>query len=209
LGDYGIGIGGAMNRYGVVRVFILDDHELIRMGVRECLAYEARIELVGEAATAELAVAMVPRLAVDVAVLDVRLPSGSGIEACREIRSACPQTECVMLTGHAEDEAMLAAIMAGAAGYVSKLAIVDELGEVVRAVAAGKSMLPPEATWRVMQRLNFLADADHEVALPVQDQQVLALIGEGMTNQEIAAELSLPEQAVRDSVSSLLALAGV
>ena len=197
-----------MSRCGVIRVFILDDHELVRLGVREYLAHEARIEVAGEAATAELAVAMVPRLEVDVAILDVQLATGSGVQVCREIRSACPQTACLMLTGHPRDKAVLAAIMAGAAGYVTKLGLSDELGEAVRAVAAGQSVLSPQATWQVMERLNSLA-ADSAHPLSTVDQQVLVLIEEGLTNQEIATQLSLPEQSVRDSVSSLLETVGV
>jgi len=193
-----------MNRYGLIRVFILDDHEFIRLGVRERLASEARIEVVGEAATAELAVAMVPRLGVDVALLDVRLPRGSGVAACRDIRSACPQTACLMLTGHTNEKAMLASVMAGSAGYVTKLGVGEELAEAVHAVAAGQTLLSKEGIWQVREQLNSLAAASTS-ELSTQDQQVLMLIEEGLTNSEIAAQLSLPEQSVRDSVSSLLA----
>lgn len=198
-----------MNGDGTIRVFILDDHEMVRRGVRDCLAAEQDIEVAGEAATVESAVAMVPRLAVDVAVLDVRLPDGSGVEACREIRSTSPGTGCLMLTGHADDKALLAAIMAGAAGYVTKLGLGDELVEAVRTVATGQSVLSPEATWRVMERLRILAEDGTIGMLSMADQRVLALIEDGLTNPEIAAEMALPEQAVRDCVSSLLAMAGI
>jgi len=197
-----------MNGDRPIRVFILDDHELIRLGVRECLAREAHIEVVGEAATAELAVAMVTRLAVDVALLDVQLPGGSGVQACRDIRAACPQTACLMLTGYTQDKAMLASVMAGSAGYVTKLGVADELAEAVRAVAVGRTWLGPQGRWRILEQLNSLAVAP-AAGLCAQDQKVLALIEEGLTNPEIAAALSLPEQSVRDSVSSLLTVVGV
>ncbi len=191
-----------------IRVFVLDDHELLRRCVRDLLGREEGIEVVGEAATAESAVTRVPGLAVDVAVLDVRLPDGSGVGACREILSASPRTACLMLTGHADDKAMLAAIMAGAAGYVTKAGISEELAEAVRAAAAGMSVLSPEATWRVMERLHSLTQPG-PAALTGLDRQVLTLMEARLTNLEIAAEMSVPEQAVRDSVSALLAMAGV
>jgi len=194
-----------------IRVFILDDHEMVRRGLRECLSAEDGIEVVGEAATAEVAVSMVPRLGVDVAVLDVRLrlPGSSGVEACREIRTASPGTACLMLTGHADDKALLASILAGAVGYVTKQGFGDELVEAVRTVAAGQSVLSPEATWRVMEQLQALMADGTADTLSTEEQQVLVLIEEGLTNPEIAAEMALPEQAVRDCVASLLAIAGI
>lgn len=198
-----------MDGESAIRVFILDDHEVVRRGVLQCLNAEEGIEVVGEAATAESAVALVPRLGVDVAILDVRLPGRSGVEACRQIRAASPRTACLMLTGYADDTALLAAIMAGAVGYVTKLGLGEELVEAVRAVAAGRSVLSPEATWRVMERLRSLAEDRTMDLLSDEDQRVLALIEEGLTNPEIAIVMSLPEQAVRDCVSSLLALVGI
>jgi two-component system response regulator DevR len=191
-----------------IRVFVLDDHELVRRGVRDLLSREDGIEVVGEAATAVAAVALVPRLAVHVAVLDVWLPDGSGTAACREIRSASPDTACLMLTGHADDKAMLAAIMAGAVGYVNKAGIGEELAEAVRAAASGASALSPEATWRVRERLRTLVESGPAVLTGL-DRDVLTLIEQGLTNNEIAAEMNIPEQVVRDSVSALLSMADV
>jgi DNA-binding NarL/FixJ family response regulator len=164
--------------------------------------------VVGEAATAELAVAMIRRLAVDVALLDIRLFSGNGVQACREIRSTCPQTACLMLTAHTDEKAFLASIMAGAAGYVPKMGVGDELVEAVHAAAAGQKLLSAERAWQALEELNSLAIASAD-RLSTQDQQVLTLIEEGMTDREIASQLSVPEQSVRESVSSLLTTIGV
>jgi DNA-binding NarL/FixJ family response regulator len=195
---------------GTIRVFILDDHEMIRRGVRDCLNAEDGIEVVGESATGESAIVRVPLLDVDVAILDVRLAEGDGIQVCREIRSASPETACLMLTGHSDDEAMLAAIMAGAVGYVTKLGVGEELVEAVRAVAAGRSVLGPDAAQRVMARIRAQATAtDPLAALSAHEKRVLELIGEGLTNREIAARLFLSEKTVKNYVSSLLAKLGM
>jgi DNA-binding NarL/FixJ family response regulator len=200
----------ADNGGNTIRVFILDDHEMIRRGVRDCLNAEEGIEVVGEAATGESAIVRVPLLGVDVAILDVRLAEGDGIQVCREIRSTSPDTACLMLTGHNDDEAMLAAIMAGAAGYVTKLGVGEELVEAVRTVASGRSVLGPDAAQRVMARIRAQATAtDPLAALGNQEKRVLELIGEGLTNREIAGRMFLSEKTVKNYVSSLLAKLGM
>jgi DNA-binding NarL/FixJ family response regulator len=193
-----------------IRVFLLDDHEVVRMGLRDLLEAEPDIEVVGEAATAESALNRVPLLQVNVAVLDVRLPDGDGIEVCRGIRSASPDTACLMLTGYGDDRALLSAIMAGAAGYVMKQAAGPELVGAVRTVASGRSALGPEAAQRVMARLRGQAGAtDPLSSLSSQEKKVLDLVGEGLTNREIAARMFLSEKTVKNYVSSLLTKLGM
>jgi len=193
-----------------IRVFVLDDHEVVRLGLKELLDAEPDMEVVGEAATAESAVARVPVLGVDVAVLDVRLPDGNGVEVCREIRSASPGTACLMLTGYGDDRALLAAIMAGAAGYTMKHAMATDVVEAVRSVAEGGSALGPEAAQRVMALLRDKAEtADPLAALSSQEKRVLELIGEGLTNREIAGRMFLSEKTVKNYVSSLLGKLGM
>ena len=193
-----------------IRVFVLDDHEVVRRGVKELLDAEPDMEVVGEAATAESAVGRVPVLGVDVAVLDVRLPDGDGVEVCREIRSASPGTACLMLTGYGDDRAVLAAIMAGAAGYAMKHAQGMDVVESVRAVAEGRSALGPEAAQRVMALLREKAETtDPLAALSSQEKRVLDLIGEGLTNREIAERMFLSEKTVKNYVSALLTKLGM
>jgi DNA-binding NarL/FixJ family response regulator len=193
-----------------IRVFVLDDHEVVRRGVKELLDAEPDMEVVGEAATAESAVGRVPLLGVDVAVLDVRLPDGDGVEVCREIRSASPGTACLMLTGYGDDRAVLAAIMAGAAGYAMKHAQGMDVVESVRAVAEGRSALGPEAAQRVMALLREKAETtDPLAALSSQEKRVLDLIGEGLTNREIAERMFLSEKTVKNYVSALLTKLGM
>lgn len=193
-----------------IRVFILDDHEMVRRGVHACLDAEEGIEVVGEAATAESAIVRVPVLDVDVAVLDVQLADGSGIEACREIRAASPGTACLMLTGHSDDQALVASVMAGAAGYVTKLGLGDELVEAVRAVATGRSVLGPEATQRLMARIRSRTGAADPLAvLSAQEKRVLELVGEGLTNRDIAARMFLSEKTVKNYMSSVLSKLGM
>src|SRR6184192_2512329 len=189
-----------------IRVFVLDDHEVVRLGLKELLDAEPDMEVVGEAATAESAVGRVPVLCVDVAVLDVRLPDGDGVEVCREIRSASPGTACLMLTGYGDDRAL----MAGAAGYAMKHALAAEVVEAVRSVAEGRSALGPEAAQRVMALLREKAEtADPLAALSSQEKRVLDLIGEGLTNREIAERMFLSEKTVKNYVSSLLTKLGM
>jgi DNA-binding NarL/FixJ family response regulator len=199
--------GGAQK---TIRVFVLDDHEVVRMGIKDLLDAEPDMEVVGEAATAESAVNRVPLLGVNVAVLDVRLPDGNGVEVCREIRSVSPGTACLMLTGYGDDRALLAAIMAGAAGYAMKHAPGPEVVAAVRAVADGRSALGPEAVQRVMALLREKSEvSDPLSALSRQEKRVLELIGEGLTNRQIAARMFLSEKTVKNYVSSLLTKLGM
>jgi len=199
-----------------IRVFLLDDHEVVRRGVHEMLSAEEDVEVVGEAGTAAEALARIPATRPDVAVLDVRLPDGSGVEVCREIRSRLPEVRCLMLTSFSDDEALFDAIMAGAAGYALKDIRGSDLLSAVRDVAAGRSLLDPEATGRVLERIRRGAgpreesEEDPELAsLTAQERRILDGIGNGMTNRQIGAELHLAEKTVKNYVSSLLAKMGM
>jgi DNA-binding NarL/FixJ family response regulator len=193
-----------------ITVFLLDDHEVVRCGLRHLLDAEPDVEVVGEAGTAAAALSEIPTLRPDVAVLDVRVPDGDGISVCREIRSSLPGTACLMLTSYGDDQAILGAIMAGAAGYVLKQTSGSELVGAVRRVAAGQSTLDASATQRVMERLRGqMAIADPASALTDQEKRVLDLIGEGMTNRQIAERMYLAEKTARNYVSALLAKLGM
>ncbi len=194
-----------------IRVFLLDDHEVVRRGVHELLAGEPDIEVVGEAGTAADALARIPAARPDVAVLDVRLPDGSGVEVCREIRSGDESVRCLMLTSFSDDEALFDAIMAGAAGYVLKDIRGTELLSAVRDVAAGRSLLDPSATARVLQRLREgeRRGDDRLARLTEQERRILELIGEGLTNRAIGERLHLAEKTIKNYVSSLLAKLGM
>ncbi|PBC78759.1 LuxR family two component transcriptional regulator [Streptomyces sp. TLI_235] len=197
---------------GPVRVFLLDDHEVVRRGVQDLLDSEPGLTVVGEAATAEQAIARVPALRPDVAVLDVRLPDGDGVTVCRELRSRMPELACLMLTSFDDEEALLDAIMAGASGYVLKQITGTDLVSAVRAVASGQSLLDPGATGRLMARLRRRAEAPQPARLPAlteRELQILALVGEGLTNRQIGARLYLAEKTVKNHVSRLLAKLGV
>jgi two-component system, NarL family, response regulator DevR len=196
---------------GKIRVFLLDDHEVVRRGVRELLSVESDIEVVGEAGTAADALARVPAARPDVAVLDVRLPDGSGVEVCREIRSRDESVNCLMLTSFADDEALFDAIMAGASGYVLKAIRGNELLDAVRDVAAGRSLLDPVATARVLERLRDggRAEPDELARLTDQERRILDLIGEGLTNRAIGERLHLAEKTIKNYVSSLLSKLGM
>jgi two-component system response regulator DevR len=195
---------------GVTRVFLLDDHEIVRRGLRELLESEDDLEVVGEAATAEEALARIPATRPDVAVLDVRLAETSGVEVCRDVRSAHPEIQCLMLTSYADDEALFDAIMAGAAGYVLKQVRGAELVEGIRRVAAGQSLLDPSLTTRVLERLRHAPEQDERFAdLTDQERKILNLLAEGMTNRQIAAELFLAEKTVKNYVSNMLAKMGM
>ncbi|MFE9608123.1 response regulator [Streptomyces sp. NPDC006012] len=201
-----------MREEGKVRVFLLDDHEVVRRGVHELLSVEDDIEVVGEAGTAADALSRIAVTRPDVAVLDVRLPDGSGVEVCREIRSRDDSVACLMLTSFADDEALFDAIMAGASGYVLKAIRGHELPAAVRDVAAGKSLLDPVATARVLERLRGggTARADDRLArLTDQERRILDLIGEGLTNRQIGERLHLAEKTIKNYVSSLLAKLGM
>jgi two-component system response regulator DevR len=202
---------GAMTQARQIRVFLLDDHEVVRRGVHELLSIEDDIEVVGEAGTAAEALTRIPATRPDVAVLDVRLPDGSGVEVCREIRSQQPDIKCLMLTSFSDDEALFDAIMAGASGYVLKAIRGTDLLSAVRDVASGKSLLDPVATGRVLARLrDGGGQEDPRMAgLTKQERRILDLIGEGMTNRQIGNELHLAEKTVKNYVSSLLAKLGM
>ncbi|MFI6645426.1 response regulator [Streptomyces sp. NPDC050504] len=197
-----------------VRVFLLDDHEVVRRGLRDLLDGEPDIDVVGEAATSEQALTRGPALRPDVAVLDVRLPDGDGITVCRELRSRMPELACLMLTSFDDDDALLDAIMAGAAGYVLKQIKGPDLIGAVKTVARGESMLDPATTARLMTTLRGpaepAADEDRRIAtLTDRERNILALIGDGLTNAQIGKRLYLSEKTVKNNISRLLAKLGV
>ncbi|MEV0189600.1 response regulator transcription factor [Kitasatospora purpeofusca] len=195
-----------------VRVFLLDDHEVVRRGVRDLLQAEADLEVVGEASTCAQALARVPALRPDVAVLDVRLPDGDGVTVCRELRDRMPGLVCLMLTSFDDDDALLDAIMAGAAGYVLKQVKGADLVGAVRTVASGQSMLDPATTRKLMESLRHHEQSPTEAALAQlspREREILALVGEGKTNRQIGQELYLAEKTVKNHVSRLLAKLGV
>ncbi|WP_406297691.1 response regulator transcription factor [Embleya sp. NBC_00888] len=199
-----------MSDQGSIRVFLLDDHEVVRRGVHELLSLEDDIDVIGEAGTAAEALVRIPATRPQVAVLDVRLPDGNGVEVCREIRSQLPEVRCLMLTSFSDDEALFDAIMAGASGYVLKDIRGSDLVGAVRDVAAGKSLLDPAATARVLERLRGGTRGDERLAaLSDQERRILDLIGEGMTNRQIGTEMHLAEKTVKNYVSSLLAKLGM
>jgi DNA-binding NarL/FixJ family response regulator len=193
-----------------ITVFLLDDHEIVRRGLRDLLEAEGDIEVVGEASTASEAVGRVHALDPDVAVLDVRLEEGNGVEACRDIRSLHPRTACLMLTSFADDEALFQAIMAGAAGYLLKQIRTTDLVDAVRRVAAGQNLLDPAVTARVLERLRRGPEQDERLArLTDQEHQVLELLAEGLTNRQIGERLHLAEKTVKNYVTSLLSKMGM
>ncbi|HEY0689059.1 MAG TPA: response regulator transcription factor [Kribbella sp.] len=191
-----------------IKVFLLDDHEVVRLGLRQLLDGEPDVEVVGEAATAAQAIARVPALQPDVAVLDVRLPDGDGITVCREIRSAMDEPPaCLMLTSFSDDEALFTAIMAGAAGYLLKQVSGTDLIGAVRRLAVGESLLDPAMTTAVLERLRNPAEDDDDPryqSLTEQERKILELIAEGKTNRQIAQTMFLAEKTVKNYVSGLL-----
>jgi len=193
-----------------IKVFLLDDHEIVRRGVRDLLEAEADITVIGEAATAASALARIPALRPDVAILDVRLPDGDGVTVCREIRSQLPEVACLMLTSFGDDEALFDAIMAGAAGYVLKQIRGLDLVGAVRTVASGASMLDPQAAAKVMRRMrDQAARSDPLAELTGQERRILELIGEGLTNRQIGERMFLAEKTVKNYVSALFAKLGL
>jgi len=193
-----------------IRVFLVDDHEVVRRGVTALLEAESDIAVVGEAGTAEQSLARVAAVRPDVAVLDVRLPDGSGVEVCREIRSRHPEVACLMLTSFADDEALLHAVMAGAAGYVLKQIHGSDLVGAVRTVASGASLLDPRSTARLLERMRGESRrADPLEALTTQERQIVELIGDGLTNREIGKRLYLAEKTIKNHVSNVLAKLGM
>jgi two-component system, NarL family, response regulator DevR len=195
-----------------IRVFLLDDHEVVRRGVQELLENDGDITVVGEASTAAQAMARVPALRPDVAVLDVRLPDGDGVTVCRDLRSAMPDLACLMLTSFSDDEALFDAIMAGASGYVLKQIRGADLVGAVRTVARGGSLLDTRAAAQVMARLRdggSVSQTDPLADLTEREREILELIGHGMTNRQIGEQLHLAEKTVKNYVSNLLAKLGM
>ncbi len=192
-----------------IRVFLLDDHELVRRGVRDLLEGEDDLTVVGEAGTAEEAVGRIPATSPDVAILDLRLPDGDGIEVCREVRSRHPEIACILLTSFSDDEAVYAAIMAGAAGYLLKQIRGNDLVSGIRQVSEGQSLLDPAVTARVLERLRHQEDKDELAGLTDQERNILELIAEGLTNRQIAERIHLAEKTVKNYVSSILAKLGL
>lgn len=193
-----------------IRIFLLDDHEVVRRGVANLLELEGDLTVVGEAGSIAEAMARVPATRPDVAVFDVRLPDGSGVEACRDLRDRTPGTVYLMLTSYADDEALFEAIMAGASGYILKDIRGNDLVDAIRTVASGKSLLDPALTQRVLERIRAGRNGDGRLtALSDQERRILELIGEGLTNRQIGDRLHLAEKTVKNYVSSLLAKLGM
>ena len=193
-----------------IGVFLLDDHEVVRKGLRALLEACEDIEVVGEADTVAEALVQIPKAQPNVAILDVRLPDGSGVEVCREVRSTSPDIACVMLTSYADDEALIASIMAGAAGYVLKQVGSLDLLDTIRRAGAGESLLDPALTDRVLERLREGPKTDPRLAsLTPQERKILDLIAEGYTNRQIAENMFLAEKTVKNYVSNLLAKLGM
>ena len=193
-----------------IRVFLLDDHEVVRRGLRDLLESEGDIEVVGESGSAVEAAARIPALRPDVAVLDGRLPDGSGIDVCRDVRSIDPAIKALILTSYDDDEALFAAILAGAAGYVLKQIAGTDLVDGVRRVAAGQSLLDPSLIARVLDRVRTgPADQPELTSLTQQERKILALIAEGLTNRQIGERMFLAEKTVKNYVSSMLSKLGL
>ncbi|MBU1586557.1 MAG: response regulator transcription factor [Actinobacteria bacterium] len=190
----------------MIRVFLVDDHEIVRRGVADVINAEADLEVVGEASTARQGLGRIAATLPDVAVLDVRLPDGSGIDLCRDIRSAHPEVYCLMLTAYDDDEASYTAVLAGASGYVLKDIKGQNLLESIRQVAAGRSLIDRSVSRRVVESV---ATRTSEVELSLRERQVLDLIAEGFTNRQIGEQLDLAEKTVKNYVSGLLAKLGM
>ncbi len=194
----------------MIRVFLLDDHEVVRRGLAELLQSEGDIEVVGEAGLAADASHRAPALRPDVAILDARLPDGSGIDVCRDIRAVDPSIRALILTSYEDDEALFAAIMAGASGYVLKQVRGTDLVDAVRRVAAGQSLLDPAVTARVLERIRHGIEEPTELKqLTEQERRILEYIAEGLTNHEIAQRMFLADKTVKNYVSSVLAKLGL
>lgn len=193
-----------------ITVFLLDDHEVVRRGIKDLLESEGDITVIGESGLAEEAARRIPALRPDVAILDGRLPDGSGIDVCREIRSRDPQIAALILTSYDDDDALFSAIMAGAAGYLLKQVRGNDLVDTVRRVASGQSALDPAVTAAVLERIRSGPQADPWLdQLTAQEHRILELIAQGMTNRQIASELFLAEKTVKNYVSAILAKLGL
>ena len=188
-----------------IRLFLLDDHEIVRRGLADLLNSEDDLEVVAEASTCEEALRRMPAVLPDVAILDGRLPDGSGIDVCRQIREQHPEVRCLILTSYDDDDAIFDAVLAGASGYVLKQIRSTNLIEAVRQVAAGQSLLDPSVTARVLQRIRDGKREDERLAtLNAQERKILVLIAEGLTNRQIGERLFIAEKTVKNNVSSLL-----
>jgi two-component system, NarL family, response regulator DevR len=193
-----------------ITVFLLDDHEIVRRGLRDLLEAEPDIVVIGESGTAQDAAARIHAVDPDVAVLDVRLPDGDGVTVCRDLRARHPRTACLMLTSFADDEALFEAIMAGAQGYVLKQIRGNDLVEAIRKVAAGQSLLDPAVTARVLERLRRGPEQDERIArLTEQERRILELLAEGLTNRQIGERMHLAEKTVKNYVTGILAKLGM
>ena len=193
----------------MVRVFLVDDHEVVRRGLADLLASDPELEVIGDAGSVSEAMARIPASKPDVAVLDVRLPDGNGIELCRDLLSELPELRCLMLTSFTSDEAMLEAILAGASGYVVKDIRGMELAQAIKDVGAGKSLLDNRAAAALMAKLRGAAAQDPLSGLTERERTLLGLLGEGLTNRQIAARMFLAEKTVKNYVSRLLAKLGM
>jgi two-component system response regulator DevR len=201
---------GSGYKQGVIRVFLLDDHEVVRRGLADLLQADGDIEVVGESGSAVEAARRIPALHPDVAILDARLPDGNGIDVCRDVRGVDPSINGLILTSYEDDEALFAAIMAGAAGYVLKQIRGTDLVDAVRRVAAGQSLLDPAVTARVLQRIRTGIEAPPELKqLTEQERRILEHIAQGLTNHEIAQKMFLADKTVKNYVSSVLAKLGL
>jgi DNA-binding NarL/FixJ family response regulator len=193
-----------------VRVFLVDDHEVVRRGLKELIDGEDDLTVVGDAASAGMALAGIAQTSPDVAVLDVRLPDGNGVEVCRDVRARDPQIACLMLTSFGDDEALFDAIMAGASGYLLKDVRGADLLDAIRRVASGDSLLDPSVTGKVLERLRRGDEEDPRLtSLSEQERRILSLIAEGLTNRQIAERMHLAEKTVKNYVSNLLAKLGM
>jgi len=193
-----------------IRVFLLDDHEIVRRGIADLLEADPELSVVGEAGTAAEALRRIPAVRPDVAVLDARLPDGSGIDVCRDIRSAHPEIRCLILTSYDDNDAIFAAVMAGASGYLLKEIRGNSLVDAIRQVAAGKSLRDPGVTERLLTRLREGAPKDDRLAsLTDREREILSLIADGLTNKQIGERLFLAEKTVKNYVSGLLAKLGM
>ena len=193
----------------VTRVFLLDDHEIVRRGLRDLIEAEDDLEVVGEAGTAAEALARIPATRPDVAVLDVRLPDGDGVSVCRDVRSQNAAVRCLMLTSFSDDEALFSAIMAGASGYVLKQVRGTDLVDAIRRVGRGESLIDPSLTSRVLERLRGGDDDDLLRQLTPQERTLLDLLAEGLTNRQIGERMFLAEKTVKNYVSNLLGKLGM
>jgi two-component system, NarL family, response regulator DevR len=192
-----------------IRIFLVDDHEIVRRGVADLFEDEPDLEIVGEAATVTDALRRIPAHDVDVAVLDVRMPDGNGVELCRDLRSQLPDLRCLILTSYSDDEALLNAIMAGASGFVLKQVLGNDLITAIRRVGAGESLLDAKTTEALMKRIRQGETTGPLAGLTDQERAVFDLVGEGLTNRQIAARLFLAEKTVKNYVSHILAKLGM